>query len=230
MTGYGAKSLTGPMAPTRRVTGALRIAAGLLVLAAIATQIVDQVAHDAFVPEEYFSYFTIESSIINVAVLLAAGWFAWQRSAVDRLDRRGQLFTSIRMSIVAYAVVTAGVYNVLLRHLPSEGFVGIQWPNEVMHVWIPIFIALDWLFAPDRPALAWRRMGIAVVYPLAWVAFTLLRGAVTGWYPYPFLEPFGPGGWGSVLLYILGIAVFILFIASAAIAISRIAAGRMRAR
>ena len=218
------------MTPALRATGILRIAAGLLVLAAIITQIVDQLMHDAFVPEEYFSYFTIESSMINVVVLLAGGWIAWRQSDLDPFDQRRQLFSSIRMSIVAYAVVTAGVYNVLLRHLPSDGFEGIQWPNEVMHVWVPILIALDWVLAPGRPALAWRQVGIAVVYPLAWVAFTLIRGQLTGWYPYPFLEPFGPGGWGSVFLYVLGIAAFILLVAGVAIAISRVAAGRMPVR
>lgn len=86
--------------PLRRFTGVLRIAAGLLVLAAVMTQIADQLANDAFVPQEYFAYFTIESSLMNVVTLVVAGVFALRHS-IDTA-----LLTSVRMAIVTYAVVT----------------------------------------------------------------------------------------------------------------------------
>ena len=201
----------------RRGVGVIRLAVGLLVLASITTQITDQVIHDAFEPEEYFSYFTIQSSLMNIVALLVGGLLA------VRQGRDPESFTAVRMAIVAYAAVTGSVYAVLLRGIPSEGFVGIQWPNEVIHVWVPIFIALDWLFAPGRPALAWSRLWFVVAYPLAWVVFTLFRGSLDGWFPYPFLEPDGPGGWSGVLVYVLAIAVFILGVGAAAITVSRLA-------
>jgi hypothetical protein len=33
---------------------------------------------------------------------------------------------------------------------------------------------------------------------LAFLFLSLLRGAITGWYPYPFLNPSQPGGWLAV--------------------------------
>lgn len=39
---------------------------------------------------------------------------------------------------------------------------------------------------------------------LAWTGLTLVRGALDGWYPYPFLDPVN-GGYGTVALYSLGI-------------------------
>ena len=200
----------------RRVTGILRIAAGLLVLTAITTQIVDLVVNDAFEPDEYFSYFTIQSSLINIVVLVVGGLLAlrWRDDP--------ELYTAVRMSAVTYAVVTAVVYNLLLRGVPTDDFVGVQWPNEVTHVWIPIVIALDWLLSPGRVALAWGRLWLAIGYPLLWLAFTLVRGVLTGWYPYPFLEPDGPAGPLSVIAYIVGITLFILAVACVCIGISRI--------
>ena len=56
----------------QRIIGSIRVGGGLLVLASVLTQIVDQATHDAFVPEEYFSYFTIQSSLMNVVTLIAA--------------------------------------------------------------------------------------------------------------------------------------------------------------
>ena len=135
------------LAPTlpRRLAGASRIVVGLVVVLSIVTQIVDQLLNDAFVPVEYFSYFTIQTSLMNVVVLIVAGVIALRRR------RDSELLTTLRVSILAYAVVTGAVYNVLLRNVVSDGFVGIQWPNEVIHVWVPIFIALDFLLAPGEP-------------------------------------------------------------------------------
>lgn len=28
----------------------------------------------------------------------------------------------------------------------------------------------------------------SLAFPLAWIAYTFVRGAVVGWYPYPFLD------------------------------------------
>ncbi|MDP3209059.1 MAG: Pr6Pr family membrane protein [Rhodoglobus sp.] len=124
------------------------------------------------------------------------------------------------MSLVSYAVVTAVVYNVLLRGIPDEGFVVSPWPGEIMHVWIPIVLLLDWLVSPGRPSLRWTGLRIVIIFPLVWLAFTLVRGALTAWYPYPFLQP--DTGWVSVLGYIAGISAFILALASLAIAYSRL--------
>ncbi len=176
----------------RRVFAVVRIAAGLLVLAAIVTQIVDELVHNAFLPDRYFVYFTIQSSMMNVVVLLVGGVVAI-RSAEDT-----RLFSNVRVAILAYAVVTGLVYNALLRNLHSSGYHGVHWPTEVMHVAIPIFIVVDWVFAPGRQPIRWKALAFVAIYPLAWLAFTMIRGGITGWYPYPFLEPSQPGGcWPS---------------------------------
>jgi len=203
-----------PAGQARKTVGVIRIAAGLLVLAAMITQIADQAIYDTFVPAEYFSYFTIQSSMMNIVVLITGGVLAL------RYRRDTVLYTGVRSAITVFAVVTAVVYNVLLRGIPPEGYVGVQWPTEVHHVWIPIYIVIDWLFATGRARIGYRWLWVAVGYPIAWCAFTLIRGAATGWYPYPFINP-ATGGWGSVLVYIVGLASFIVGLAALAIAYSR---------
>ena len=203
-----------PAGQARKTVGVIRIAAGLLVLAAMITQIADQAIYDTFVPAEYFSYFTIQSSMMNIVVLITGGVLAL------RYRRDTVLYTGVRSAITVFAVVTAVVYNVLLRGIPPEGYVGVQWPTEVHHVWIPIYIVIDWLFATGRARIGYRWLWVAVGYPIAWCAFTLIRGAATGWYPYPFINP-ATGGWGSVLVYIVGLASFIVGMAALAIAYSR---------
>lgn len=197
----------------RRVVGISRFAAGVLLLVALAFQIIEKIVNDDMVAVEYFSYFTIEASIIGIVVLLVGGVLALRHPA-DSVA-----YTAVRLSVVVYAIVTAGVYNLLLRGIPDEGFVVTAWPGEIMHVWIPLVFLIDWLVSPGRPALRWTALRIVIAYPLAWLAFTLVRGALTGWYPYPFLEP--ETGWLSVAVYIVGIAVLVVGIASLGIAYSR---------
>ena len=209
-------------APTlRRFFALLRIPMGMLVFAALVTQVTAELLHDSFKPGEYFSYFTIESSMMNVVVLLVGGSLAFRR------PRDTELFTSVRVAILSYAVITGLVYNVLLRNIPGDGsYSPPRWCNEVMHVWVPIFILLDWLLAPGRVRVPWKRLWLVVSFPLAWLAFTMIRGAITGWYPYPFLEPAGPGGIASLLVYVVGIAAFIVVVASVAIGFDRLTARR----
>jgi len=199
--------------PARRTVGILRLIAGSTLIIALGFQIIEKILNNAMIADQYFSYFTIQSSFIAGAVLIVGGVSALS-SAEDSVR-----YTLARMSIVTYAVVTALVYNVLLRGIPYSGFHPSPWPGELMHVWIPIFILLDWLFSPGRPRLRWTGLRIVIVYPLAWLAYTLIRGAITGWYPYPFLEP--STGWLSVATYVVGIAAFIVGLASLAIAYSQ---------
>ena len=206
--------MTGMSTKTRPLTGAFRLAVSATLLVALIYQIVDKIANNDLEPSTYFTLFTIESTMIAIVVVAIGGVLAL-RHPIDPVS-----YTSVRLAVTAYAVMTAVVYNVLLRGIPAEGYVGPQWPGEIMHVWFPIYIALDWLLAPGRPRLRWSALGVVVSYPLAWLAFTLIRGAVDGWYPYPFLDP--ATGWMSVLLYILVITGFVVGVASLALWWSRV--------
>ncbi len=197
------------------MVGAARLLAGLGLLTVIIIQITDRVVNNAFDPWEYFSYFTIETSLINIVVFLVGGVMALTRPTDTTL------YTMVRMTTLGFAVVTAAVYNLILRNMPYAGdFEGLQWPNEVIHVWVPIFILLDWLFSPGRPALPWRSLPVMIVYPVAWLTYTLIRGALIDYYPYPFLDP-ATAGWGSVFAYIVGLTGFIVLIGVLAIAYTR---------
>ena len=204
----------------RKVFGALRLAAGITIFVTLAFQIQDEVAHNAMVPGHYFAYFTIQSSMINVVVLLAGGAYAISHA------RDTVLLSTLQQSAFCYAIVTAAVYNLLLRGLPPTGYVGIQWPNEVLHVWIPILLVLDWIFGPGRARLPFRSLWIVVSYPLAWAAFTLLRGPSYGWYPYPFIDPVH--GIPSLVAYIGGLAIFFVVLGLLAILRTRLATSERR--
>jgi len=199
----------------RRVTGVLRVLFGVVVFSMVVWQIADRVVHNVFRPTEYFSYFTVHTCLGLAVLFVTAGIYSWRHASDTRL------LTIVRVCFFAYAIVMLVVYNVLLRDAaPAAADAGYDWPvfpNEVEHVWAPIIVAIDWVFAPGRFPLRIRAMWWALVYPLAWVAFSLVRGAITGWWPYPFLDPNGPNGVVGVVIYVVGIAGFMAFNAFVAV-------------
>ena len=57
------------------------------------------------------------------------------------------------------------------------------------------------------------------------MAFTLVRGALDGWYPYPFLDP-ANGGYASVAVYFVTILGFFLVIGGAVVALGNVRGGQ----
>lgn len=212
----------------------IRIAGALAVVAAIVGQLI--VSLDFWTATEvrdistsitnFFSFFTIQANIAS-AVALAIGAVLLIRGDADSVDPRW--YGVLRACVTTYMVTTGVVYNLLLRgvELPQGSTLG--WSNEVLHVVIPIVLLLDWLFAPGRRRLGWGTVGIIVIYPIVWIVYTLIRGPfifndltqAMGWYPYPFLNPLGEGGYGTVVLYSALIAVLIAGAGVGVVAVSR---------
>jgi hypothetical protein len=46
-----------------------------------------------------------------------------------------------------------------------------------------------------------------MIFPAAYAVFSVVRGAFTGIYPYPFFNPGAVDGYGGVLLYCLAMVV-----------------------
>jgi hypothetical protein len=100
------------------------------------------------------------------------------------------------------------------------GGVALAWANNVVHVVLPLYGVLDWILFSDRPPVPWRRIWVPLTYPVVCAVVVLIRGAIDGWVPYPFLDP--ATGYGSVAIYCLAIAAFSIVAAAGAWAASRL--------
>lgn len=146
-------------------------------------------------------YFTIQS---NILVALTS-WQLWRRP-----DRDGDLWRAVRLAALVGITVTGLVHFVLLR--PLLDLEGASWATDkLLHVVVPVLAVLAWLVAGPRPRTTWRTVGLALVWPVAWVVWTLVVGAATGWYPYPFLDA-SENGFGAVVLACLGITLLFLLL------------------
>ena len=65
----------------------------------------------------------------------------------------------------------------------------------MLHMVVPVLAVFGWALFGPRPRVTGREIAIAVCWPFAWLAWTLVVGAATGWFPYPFLD-FEIGGLG----------------------------------
>ena len=188
----------------------VRLAAAAAIFGSIVWQISDRLANNLFRPGEYFAYFTVDSSLIAAVALAVSGVWAW----LGREETR--LLHIVRLSVVASATIVAVVYNALLRgsaNLPADGdYVWPVLPNEILHVWGPIVILLDWLLVRGYARLPIKASFWVLVFPGAWAAFSIIRGLISGWWPYWFIDPTGDGGVGGMLTYIGGIMVFFIVI------------------
>lgn len=153
----------------------VRVAVAAIVLVAVGSGLVEAAERGSGDLIDALSYFTIQSNLIAAAVVLLAA-SRWRRAPNELLDW-------LRGGAVVYLVVTMIVYNVLL----SDGQ-PMTWRNAVIHVVFPLYLVIDWLVDPPTSRIGWGRALLWLAYPTVYVAYTFIRGAVVGWYPYPFFD------------------------------------------
>lgn len=211
----------------------LRTAVAVAILAAIIGQLqvsigywsdkggVDVATHIT----HFFSFFTIDSNILSVVALLIGAYVL--------LFRKGQnpaWFNLFFAAVATYMITTGVVYNLLLRGIELPQGSTLAWSNEVLHVIGPLWLLIDWLLAPGRAPIASNQLWKVLVFPIAWVIYTLVRGPLVAdtvygnafWYPYPFLNPnLSANGYLSVAFYVILIALVIAAAAAGVIWVSR---------
>ncbi len=158
-----------------------------------------------------FAYFTILS---NVLVAVTDAVLALRPRA------RSLLLRVARFDAVLAITVTGVVYHVLLAPLDHQ--VGAEAvANQLFHTVTPVLAVVGWLVVGPRGLVDRRVLALSVLYPVAWLVFTLVRGAVIGWYPYPFLQV-GDLGYGRVALNCAGITLLFLVLAACYAGIDRL--------
>ncbi len=108
------------------------------------------------------------------------------------------------------------VFALLLSNTDVD--LAIPWVNSVLHEIIPVVILMDWLIDPPTVRLTRRQGLLWLSFPAAWIVYVLIRGAIVGKYPYPFLDP-ANGGYATVAVYCVGILILMVAMCVAVVAI-----------
>lgn len=175
-----------------------RLFFGLLALIAIGRQLAIHI-HHGYSIVNFFSYFTNLSNIFAAIVLLLGAF-----SLIQHRDPTVREDIIRGTSIVCMALV--GIVFALLLRGQDLGSL-LPWINIVLHYIMPVVIVLDWLYQPPKTKLALKQAAYWLIFPSLYLAYSIIRGAIVGWYAYPFFDPAKSGGAGGVALYCVAILV-----------------------
>lgn len=196
-------------------TGTARAAAGVIALigwVGLAVQlsaVSDQVGSAAGAIWVMMRFFTILTNVMAAAVFTGI--------AVGQPSFRSQSL----LGLMTLSILFVGaVYVLLLRGL-VELSGGAATANLILHYIVPGFAPLFWLLFAPKGALKWRDPVLWAIYPLAYFAYALVRGASDGKYPYPFMD-IPKVGWPSALTTVAIILVAYLLIGTVFVWLGRL--------
>ncbi len=177
-----------------------RIVFALATLFAIAYQFNHLRENGGFRPANFFSFFTIESNLFASAIFLLGALTSLRFS-------QSRTWDMVRGAAALYMITTGVVYGLLLSGYQEELQTTIPWVDTVLHKLFPLVLFADWLICPPVNRIPFKRALIWLTYPLVYCAYSLIRGPIVDWYPYPFLNPDSAGGYIGVVGYCMGIAI-----------------------
>ncbi|MBD2716170.1 Pr6Pr family membrane protein [Microvirga sp. STR05] len=152
----------------------------------------------------FFSFFTILTNT------LVAGYFLVRSlrpgSAAGRWAARPEVGTALTV----YIVVVGLVYQTALRGLVPLAGAGIVADN-IIHGLVPLYMFGFWLLVVSQQPVQLRTVPYWLLYPAAYLAYTLLRGPFASFYPYPFVDV-GVLGYRQVLVNSLLVLLALLVI------------------
>ncbi len=144
-----------------------------------------------------YSYFTVVSNLL-VAVILTI--------LVFKPAGHGNIFKVLRLDTLLMITVTGIVFWVLLA--PTSNPQELNRITDLLfHTLVPIFTVAVWLVVGPRDWIRWWMVFAALIVPLLWAGYTLVRGSIITAYPYDFMNV-AKYGLGPVLTTVGEILVF----------------------
>lgn len=207
--------------PTSPVLRAFTVVAALVAWAAVVLQLVLSlqlaVANGRGVVGGiivYLGYFTILTNIL-VALALSTP-LAAPSSALGRFFARPGVATA-----VATAITVVGLaYFFLLRQIwDPQGWQFVA--DAALHYATPILFLLYWALVVPKAGLRFADIPLWLLYPLGYMVYVLIRGALTGLYPYYFIDV-NVLGYGAAFLNALGVLLAFIIVAAALVLVARV--------
>jgi hypothetical protein len=173
---------TEPSGKTKKIYLTIGVVTGWF---AIAAQLYLQIIHRlTSVPEAVFRFFSYYTILTNILVALC---FTVLLLKPD--SGLGKFFSrpSVLTAVLTYIVFVGLAYHFLLRHIwTPEGLQAAV--DDLLHSFIPLFFILYWMRFVSKAELEWKDVLPWMIYPVVYLLYILIRGAISGFYPYPFID------------------------------------------
>lgn len=158
----------------------------------------------------FVSYFTILCNILVAATSLFLAAAA---------DRDSRLWHVLRLDALIGIAVTGIVHWFFLRPLLDlEG--NDYLADKLLHVVVPLLAVIGWVAFGPRGRVTREDLAPAAIFPALYFVYTLVRGEIANWYPYPFTDV-NEHGYAVVLLNGLGVVLLFVVLALGAVWLDR---------
>ncbi|MFN7223402.1 MAG: Pr6Pr family membrane protein [Paracoccaceae bacterium] len=150
-------------------------------------------------------YFTVLTNVV-VAGTMAMVAMRWAIPAV------------VSLAVTVSIVMVGLVYHTMLAALFNP--VGLAWwADQGLHSAVPLLSLLWWIMFVPRQG-SFNAVTTALIWPAAYLLYAILRGSLTDFWPYPFLDV-GNLGSARVAMNIIGMVLAFAGVAAAMIAVKR---------
>ncbi|MEO7530807.1 MAG: Pr6Pr family membrane protein [Sediminibacterium sp.] len=157
----------------------------------------------------FFSFFTILTNIIVA--------FAFTMQCLKKGSNHFFAGARVQTAVTVYIVVVGAVYNLILRFLwQPQGTQRLV--DELLHSVVPFLSIIYWLVFVQKTSLQWKDSFKWQLFPVAYVVFIVVRGLLSGEYPYPFINVTAIGYPQALLngcvlmLVFMGLSLFLIAI------------------
>lgn len=176
----------------------------------------ETVASAAAKSVEFFSYFTILSNMLAAAALTAplvapdSAFAAWAEQ------------TGPRAAVATYLTITGVVYHTMLAWQWHPQGLRLA-ADTLLHTVTPAAYLTDLALRGGQGEARWIAAAKAMAFPALFGAWTLIHGALSGWYPYPFMNV-TKRGYPAVLLTMVEMSLAFMLVAVVFVACLRVRA------
>lgn len=129
----------------------------------------------------FFSFFTVLTNLIVALTTTAIAFFP--NTKLGRFALR----PSTQCAVAGYISIVGIVYSLFLRTVwDPQGWQAVA--DHLLHDAVPIAFVIYWFWLAPKSGISWTDPVKWLIYPLAYIAYSLMRGAIVTWYPYWFVD------------------------------------------
>ncbi len=129
----------------------------------------------------FFGYFTILTNLIVAITTTAIAFFSNTRFGMFASQ------PSVQAAVASYITMVGLVYSLFLRAVwDPQGWQAMA--DHLLHDAIPLAFVIYWLIFAPKQGVRLTDPFKWLVYPMIYIAYSLLRGAFVAWYPYWFVD------------------------------------------
>lgn len=131
---------------------------------------------------QFFSFFTILTNLL-VTIYCTVHLLSSNQQNRTNLFLRPETLTALTVFIL----MVGTVYHLVLKSLWSpEGLLMIT--DEIHHTFVPLGTLALWIVSTNNKPGNLKNLYSWLLYPALYLSFVLIRGSISGFYPYPFLN------------------------------------------